>query len=641
MGMLGGYAGSILKVDLGTGNIDIVPLTPELAKQFIGGAGVNARLAWDYVRPGAHPLSPQNALILGAGPLVGTLAPGAGKTNITFKSVHPHFIGSSGSGHLGMIKFAGYDHVIITGKANDPVCLEIGDKVRIRPAAHLWGKDTFETTDAIWHELGRKYDVLSIGPAGERLVADASVIANKYSAFARTGIGAVMGSKNLKAVAVYGSRSVKVAHPRRFMEAANKLTRETMRLVDVPRLRKYGSLINLESRLKSGSLSYKNFRQVQKPGDRFVQMIGLEKFEQGAEHGPVSCLSCPVGCKHRLHWREGEYEGMSLLLSCAIGATRSFANCGVMSWPETIKCTEMCNRLGIDYLSTSNLVGMAIDLFQRGEINRADTGGYDLEWNAATVFKLLRAIAYREDLGDALAEGLIEGPRRIGRSAVESVIQYKGLGTPVDMRRSLFPFSTPFFSMITNVIGRPCHSSPTSWSATKEKLEMYCLRSGMKQEDIKRIIYDTGGYDGPRLTRWTEDYCFALECLGLCYRTYVFSYAIDDCAELYSAATGIDMSGAELLEAAARGWDMRKAFNLREGATRRDDAVPERLLMEPLQVGDTTCPPLSMEDIDIMISAYYQERGWDSHEGTLTPERILELGLSLEEFQRLPGRAIR
>ncbi|MFC2000867.1 aldehyde ferredoxin oxidoreductase N-terminal domain-containing protein, partial [Chloroflexota bacterium] len=169
MDKLGGYAGNILKVDLTTGSITTAPLSPELAAKYIGGAGINARLAYDCIQPHTSAVSPENTLVFGAGPLVGTLAPGAGKTNFTFKSPIGHFIGHSGSGHMGMMKFTGYDHMIITGKADTPVYLEIGDEVKIRQAGHLWGKDIWETTDTIWRELGSKYTVAAIGPAGENL----------------------------------------------------------------------------------------------------------------------------------------------------------------------------------------------------------------------------------------------------------------------------------------------------------------------------------------------------------------------------------------------------------------------------------------------------------------------------------------
>jgi aldehyde:ferredoxin oxidoreductase len=267
MSKLGGYAGNILKVDLTTKSITSAPLSPELAAKFLGGAGLNARLAYDCIPAHTPAFSPQNTLVFGAGPLVGTLAPGAGKTNITAKSPLGKFMGSSGSGHMGAVKFAGYDHVLVTGKADSPVYLVIADEVEIREADHLWGKDTWETTDVIWRELGREYAVASIGPAGENLVADAAIIANKYSAFGTTGMGAVMGSKNLKAIAAYGSQGITVAEPKRFMELVNGLCKEMLNFPFIQVLRDLGTLINFENLVTgntqgSGAIAYKNCQQV-------------------------------------------------------------------------------------------------------------------------------------------------------------------------------------------------------------------------------------------------------------------------------------------------------------------------------------------------------------------------------------------
>ncbi|MFC1944398.1 aldehyde ferredoxin oxidoreductase family protein [Chloroflexota bacterium] len=628
MEKLGSYAGNILEVDLSTRSITRMPLPQELVTKFLGGAGLNAWLAYKYIEPHTPPFSPQNALVFGVGPLVGTLAPGAGKSNITSISPVNNYMGISGSGHLGMMKFTGHDHLVITGKSDRPVYLKIGDEVEIREAGYLWGKDTWETTDAIWDELGRKYTVLSIGPAGENLVRDASVIANKYSAYARTGMGAVMGSKNLKAIAAYGTQGITVAHPERFIKLSNQLTREIMSDPFTAEFRRHGSLVGVEVMVKRGFLAYKNFREI--AGEELLQAFDLEKFDQGTQHGHVSCLSCPIGCKHSLRWKEGEYGGLSLTLSCALAPIMSFVNCGVLSWPEMLKCCEMCNRLGLDHYSVSDLVALAIELYHRGVINKVDTRGSALDWGSETVYELLKAIAYRNDLGDILADSLIEAPRRIGRGAEDYAIHFKGLGMVGEIRGSM---STTVFGQLTNVTGHATHTEGPYFGIDKEKLRKHCSRWGMSQEDMDRILVGPEGFNLGRLTRWVEDYYFVLECLGICYYRPYTKLDINGLAGLYSAATGVDLDATELLKAAARGRDVRKAFNIREGAKRENDTMPKRLLTEPTQVGDTIRPPFNSDYVDILITDYYHERGWDPQTGTLSPERIAELGLSWEEIR--------
>jgi len=626
MGKLGGYAGNILIVDLSTGSISQLPLSGELVTKFLGGAGINARLAYDNIPPRAQPFSPENALVFGVGPLVGTLAPGACKSNITSKSPSSGYLASSGSGHLGMLKYAGYDHVVITGKADKPVYLKIGDDVEIRDAGGVWGKDTWAATDSIWQEVGRHFAVLSIGPAGENLVRDASVIANKYSAFARTGVGAVMGSKNLKAIAAYGSHGVSVAHKERFMTLANDLSRQIASLPFVPRLRQYGTLVSLEPMAQTGSILYKNFRQA--AGPEFLQIFDLRKFELGMEHGTRSCLSCPVGCKHYIHWKEGEYAGLSLSLSCAAVATFSAVNCGVMGWPQVLRFAQMCNRLGMDYMSVSGLIAMAIELYEKGIINQSDTGGLALDWDAGTVYTLVHDIAHRKGLGDVLADGLIEASQQIGRGAEDYAIHFKGLSPGGDPRH----LSTPIFSLLTNATGHSSHINTTLYGTTRERLVKYCRRLGMTEEDMERILTGPEGYDMARLTKWAEDYSFVLECLGLCQMDWFQRIDISLWADLYSAATGMDMDAAGLLQAAGRGRDMRKAFNIREGATRKDDRMPKRFLTEGVKVGESLRPPLNTAYVDGLITDYYEERGWDPKEGTISRERMMELGASPEEW---------
>jgi len=624
MDKLRGYAGNILKVNLTSRSISRIPLTPELATEFIGGAGINARLAYDYIDPNITPFSPENAVVLGVGPLVGTLAPGAGKSNVTSKSPISHFISTSGTGHMGILKFTGYDNLIVTGKSDSPVYLEIGDKVRIREAGHIWGKDTWKATDAIWRELGRQYAVAAIGPAGENLVKDACVIVNKYSAYARTGIGAVMGSKNLKAIAAYGSKGISIADPKRFMKLVNGLCQEITSLPYVANFRTRGTLINLDGmiKLKYGSIPYKNCQGV--ADEQLMKSFDLKRLDQLMEkHGNISCLACPLGCKHFMRLKGGVDAGLAMAISCAAVPVVCFGgNCAVEGWFETLKCAELCNQLGMDYASASSLIAMAIELYQRGIIDEKDTGGLELNWQASVVQDLLQRIAYRKGFGNILADGLMEAPRHIGRGSDHYAIQYKGIGNTIGDPRPLF--TSLLSSMLTNVIGHTYYIK-SLYGESQDRLRHTLKRMGMSEGDLECAIRDSGECNFTRVTKWTEDYSFALECLGVCVFDLYQRFNIDLWAQVYEATTGIPMDGAGLLQAAARGIDMRRAFNIREGASRKDDSMPKRFQTEPIKVGDKVRPPFDSEHLDRLITAYYKERGWDPQEGTLTPLRLAEL----------------
>lgn len=616
---LGGYAGRILMIDLSRASISDAPLDAGLVRKFIGAAGVNARLAYDNIPQSASPLSPENALVFGVGPLVGTLAPGACRSNLTSKSPSSGYMASSGSGQLGMLKFAGYDHVIISGRANRPVYINIGDKVEIRDASGIWGKDTWESTDAIWRDVGRRSVVLSIGPPGENLVRDASIMTNKATAFARTGVGAIWGSKNLKAIAVYGNRGVGVADQVKFMRLAREMTRQITSLKYLTKLRRYGDLTSLGPMVKAGAILYKNFRQV--AGPEFLKVFDVDKYVHGIEHGTRSCLGCPVGCKQFIHWKEGEYAGLDLSLSCTAVSTFSAVNCGIMGWPQVLRFAQLCNCLGMDIMSTSGLVAMAIELYEKGIISESEAGGSPLSWDPETVYRLVQDIAFRRGLGGVLADGLIEASRKIGRGAEDYAINFKGL-TPGGDPRSL---STVIFSLLINTTGHTSHINTTLYGISKEKVLAYGRRIGVPFDDVPRVFSGPLGYNIPRLTKWAEDYTFALECLGQCIHDWFQDFHIDLYAELYTAATGIDMDGAGLLAAAGRGRDMRKAFNTREGATRKDDRMPRRFLTDGLRIGEAMRPPLDEKYVDDLVTEYYEERGWDPKNGTIRPERLAEL----------------
>ncbi len=619
MNHFAGYSGRLLEVDLSSANMAVTTLPEKATTEYIGGAGLNAWLAYRHIPPGIDPLSPDNVLIFGAGPLVGTLAPAAGKTNFTSKSPVSGFIGTSGSGHMGGIKFGGFDHILIKGRSNTPVYIEIGDEVRIRKAGHLWGKDTWDSTDAIWQELGRQYAVACIGPAGENMVRDASIVANKYSLFAKTGMGAVMGSKNLKGIAAFGCQGIAVAHPKQYMSLVNKLNCEISSLPYIADFRNHGTLLSLPDMINACSLSipYKNAQAV--ADQESMRNFTIEDLERALEHhGNIACQACPVGCKHVFRLKDGP----AIPVSCAGAPAVCFGGlCAVDDWTGALQCEELVNRLGMDNAS-AGLAAWIIELYQRGIIDHNDTDGMELDWHPATVQKLLRKIACREGLGNMLADGFLEAPQKLGRGSGYYAHDYKGVGSTTGDPRP--QFNSWICSMITNSIG---HASGVRelYGEPAPKIARVLEKMGIPAEDIDKVFAGPEGCDMGWLTRLTEDYTFALECLGVCTFPFNQRFDIGTWAQVYTSATGFKMEGKELLAAAARGLDLRKAFNLREGASRRNDTMPTRFLSEPVHLQDEVRPPFDRERLDRLVSDYYAARGWDPQTGEMSPERLEEL----------------
>ena len=630
MAKLGGYAGKILEVDLTKGSITEIPLSEDLATKFIGGKGLNAWFAYNYIEPNTLPFSPDNALIFGAGPLAGTLAPTGGKTSFASKSPQSKYIGTSNSGHMGMLKYAGYDHLVITGRADSPVYLELGDEVRIRDAVPLWGKDTWETTDAIWHELGRHYAVASIGPAGENLVRDASIVGNKYSLFAKTGMGAVMGSKRLKAIATGGTKGISIAEPKRFMKLANQMCKSIMNDKMFPAQREWGTLSYMDGMIDGTFLSatYQNAKE--RAGDREVlgQFV-LPRLEEILErHGNIACLACPIGCKHSFRLKTGvPHAGLSLGVSCAAAPFGTFGTvAAVGNWPEALKCQELVNRMGMDN-ATASLVAWAIELYEKGIIDKKDTGGMELDWKSSVVQDLLVKMAHREGFGDVLADGCIEGPRRIGRGSEYYALHYKGIPNSMGDPRPLL--NTWVLSLITSVIGH-APGGAFLYELPRDALEDRLRQFSMPEDIQEQVLSHLDQKDIGWLSRCGEDFAYALNALGVCVFDMMQMLSLQAWADLYTAATGIETNPAGLLAAAARGTDIEKAFNVREGASREDDTVPDRFIKESIKVKGGMRPPVEHAFINKLVTDYYRARGWDPQEGTLSPERIAELGLRIK-----------
>lgn len=642
------YHGRTLHVDLTTGSTWIEDLGPGDVSRYLGSRGINARILWDEVKPGAEPLGPENVLIFGAGTLTGTGAPSTGRTTVTTKSPATGlYLKSSAGGKWGMaLRSAGYNNLIIYGRAPSPVFIDIngsgnsrgnGRDVVILPADDLWGMDVREVTD--WLEDDglrpraageRKAEVACIGPAGENLVKMAAIMMSTYSAAGRGGSGAVMGSKNLKAIRVSGAERVRV-QDRELLNHWIDRVREG--LANAPSSKQktlYGTAASMSALNELRVLPTYNFQRGY--FEEAYKLSGQYLVEAGYLKRRMSCYSCPVACHRYTEVDDGEYAGTyaggpEYETLAAFGA-----GCGVSDTEVVLKANELCNIYGLDTISTASAVQWLIESNVRGVLSRAQQDGLKLEWgDADTVLKLVQRIALREGIGDLLAEGVRTAAAEVGHGSEKWAVEAKGLEQSRVETRSAKGYALGF---AVNPRGPDhLHSQPIA-------------EFGMRPLGVDLIERITGSreYANPYLTAkraeivvYHEDWYAAVDSLGLCSFPTTADFAIlpEMMAGLLSAVTGITLSVDDMLHAGRRILTLEKCFNVREGATRADDRLPWRLMHEesPDREGAINSPA----ELDGMLDEYYELHGWDTASSWPRRETLeaLDLGDVADELDRL------
>jgi len=604
-----GYAGRILHVDLSSGKIWTEPLKEELAKKYIGGIGLGMRLLLDNSKPGVDPFDPENPLVLAAGPLGGTMVPTGGNGH-AFVSKSPESFGvgeAKSHGYFGTeMKRAGYDAIIFHGKSEKPVYLWVDDDaVQIMDTKHLWGKSTFETEDAIRNELKDFYiRVASIGPAGEKRVRIACIMNDRSRAAGRCGMGAVMGSKNLKAIAIRGSKDVKVANQERLLELI-KIQHERMK---GPAARKYRTLGTPENVLvlqKLGAIPTNNFaRATFDAADKVSGEYLNERFVAKI----IGCSSCAMRCEHIAVVPEGPYKGTTTRIEYeplwAIGP-----NCGVGNLDAILKGMDLSNYYGVDAISIGGIVGFAMDLYEHGLLSKEELGGLELNFgNHEAMLEMIKRISLREGFGDVLAEGVKLAAEKIGKDAPNYAVHIKGVEmTGYDIR-----------GLKTAALGYA-----VSFRGADHN------RHGAYGPDVAGKVNRFKAEKGRgKLVKETEDLYTIIDSLIVCKfsrGTYFEGYK--DLAALYSAVTGIEMTPEELQKAGERINNLGRLFNIREGLTRKDDTMPWKVMNVPIpDEGVAKGSFVSQEDLDLLLDDYYEVRGW-TKDGIPTVEKLNEIGM--------------
>ncbi len=639
-----GYSGKILRIDLTTGRASIEP-TARYARNWLGGSGLAQWLLYNEVKPGVAPLEPANRLIIGAGPLNGTLAPGASRVSADAKGPLTGGVGSSNSdGHFSAeLKFAGYDSIVFEGRAERPVYLWIrDDHIELRDASSLWGKTTWETDDLIRHELrDERIQVMCIGPAGEHLVRGACIIVNKGRACGRCGLGAVMGSKNLKAIAVRGIGAVRLADPKRFMRAVDAARKAFAHEDETSRFIRYGTLGLLEGKQATCGLSYKNFQYLDLPEDAFTRLRrAIDEWQDHYRVRIVGYPACPRPCDRYFRIDRGPYAGLECP-GTQVETLQSYAGKLAVNDPEfVIKINAYCNQLGLDVDSPAGAIGWAMECYEKGILKESDTDGLSLNWGDTNlILELVRKIVYREGFGNILAEGCFRAGRLLGRESEYFALHVKG---------------QDLYEAIRSSIGwglGVCVSTRGGGHTTGAPATQALEAAVRVDEGLAKLVEKTYGVRslGDRLASegkvelvgYFERLHRVNNALGVCHyvTTWVHpSYlGFPELAELYSAATGWETTEDELKRSAEKILHVEKAFNiLHAGFGRHDDYPPARCLEEPVPRGSIAGFRLGREKWDRLLDEYYEMHDWDMTTGfpTRLALEALDLGPIADDLEK-------
>ena len=619
-----GWTGNILKINL-TERKTSTLATPDYAGKFIGGRGIGARLIYDELEPGTDPFDPANPLIFNLGPLTGTAMPGSGRVDVTAKSPLTHLRAKSNFGaYWGPeLKFAGFDHVMITGQADAPVYLWIHNgEVEIRDASHLWGMDTRQTQLVIRKELGDpEIKTVCIGPAGERRVRFACLITETGDAAGRTGMGAVMGSKNLKAIAVRGTGGVKLAQPERFKELALQVHAAIRESPAFQELSHYGVVREVKHMYNFSFFPVGYFEDV--AWEPVVKDYGGEAFMQQYQLRNIGCFGCPNRCMNFLSV-PGIGAGVT---SCEpwSGLTGGLWNTDMQVFWEA---NLLANLYGIDSTETTACIGLLMELHHEGIISEKETDGIPMERGGReAILGTIKKIARREGYGDLLAEGPKAAAAHWGPEAEARVDLVKGLSPHA------YEFRAYHGAALAQAVGHRGDPLPLRGSM----MEVDWNRGPEWFQSVAKELYGheeaaiPTGYQGKALmTVISENQERVPDSLGLCKWLYpmIVIQSLEFPTSLFSAATGLEVAETDLLRAGERIRSLERAFDVREGLTRADDALPQKFFKEPLKSGKFAGAVLDETKFEQMKDEYYTLRGWDAKTGIPTRAKLEELGLA-------------
>lgn len=634
-----GWTGKLLRVNLSKNKIEKINLDKNLAYSYIGGRGLNIKLLYDELKPNTDALSPSNLLILGSGPCNGTLAPTATRLTITTKSPLTGFVGDGNFGSaLGAeIKYAGYDVIVIEGKAKEPSYLWIDDDyVELKTAKHLWGKTTTETEKIIKKEIGDPdVPVVTIGPAGENLVKFAITVSEGGRAAGRGGVGAVMGSKMLKAIAIRGTKGVKVANNSLLEQVVKEIENAIQESQQLKSFGVYGAAIALFVKLNEmGGLIAKNYQHgTMGLLASYLSHEMLSKYIVKC----TSCFSCPIHCSNFYVVDNGPYaitygNGFKLVNLQQLGP-----QIGVKELDFALKLNSICADFGVDVANIGGLIGYIMECYEK-KVLSATNLGVKPEWgDHESILKIIEMIVQRKGIGNILAEGLKKASQIIGKGSEKFAMHVKGMAFT-----SSDPRSAQGWGFAFAVASRGADHMRACISA--ERQFPYCHSVERKGELVAlfenlRAIEDSLNICKFVSWKYMEDVIESFKERSIKREEKTIKTYLETELNLYKAVTGVEISPKEFLMIGERIVNLERLFNLREGLTIEDDMLPERFIKEPLPDGKSKGKTVQFYPI---LNEYYRFRGWNMNTGFPSKAKLNELGLqdTLEDFKQYKKESV-
>lgn len=615
-----GYAGQVLRVNLSKKKVFKESLNKEYAKLFLGGVGYAAKILWDELEHSVDPLSPENKMVFATGPLTGTLCPGSGSYEICFKSPLTNVWGESRSGgDWGPeLKFAGYDILIVEGRSEEPVYIWIdNDHVEIRSAKSVWGKNVYESEEILKEEVGdKRAKVACIGPAGENLVRFASIMNDHDRAAGRTGGGAVMGSKNLKSVVVRGTGSIKVPDPDKYIKIISEIEGEVLNHPEREYFLEGTAAYMVPYDEDFGDLPTK-YAQSNTWGKARTLVEKLKSYDSKF----VGCFGCMIACGRHTRivggrWRVPVHGGPEYETLTVFSAFMDNEDI-----ESVIMANYLCNSYGMDTISAGNVIAFLMEAYERGWVTKEQLG-VDLTWgNSEAIIQLLHKIGRREEVGKLMGEGVKRVAKALGKEAEELAIHVKGLEIPMHDPRTAKNFALQYGTANRGM----CHIHP------HETCDIYhdpwfveSLRKYGVPEWGKLSEYEESGVAW--ITKLLQDIGIISDILGTCKFHVWTGMTLDNYARVLNSTVGWELTDNDLIMIGERVSNLQRAFNVREGVTRKDDMLPKRIREIP-KFGKWAKPEAAIVHYEQMLDEYYVERGWDE-DGIPTRRKLEELGLA-------------
>ncbi len=607
----------MITVNLTKESIDVKPMRDDLSAHYIGGEGTGTRLLWEMVKPSTDALAPDNTIVFATAPLNGTIFPAGARGTVVFKSPETGTVSMSNiGGHwAARLRRAGYELIAVTGKAKKHVYLLVDDDtVELRDAMHIWGTTIPEMEVAFKKEIGGpKCDILGVGPAGERMVRLASV-ANFIRFAGKGGSGAVMGSKNLKAIVIRGAGKIDIKDADRLSSIRREITKAMKESPPIQALKQGSSAAFNQTVAELQDFGYKHFQEGGwKDGNKLYIENILKELEQ--EHR--SCHACPIGCGVISRIKKGDFKGTETGGPMAEAYWNWGWKCGITDVDAICKITELCNKNGLCVNSASELAAWMMECQERGLLSTEETGGLKLAWgDGKGSVKMMEMLIERKGFGNILAEGVKKASEMVGRATEEYAMHVKGMELDGDEWRQNKA------SALTAATAERGASVVRPWGFPIDMGVLFKEITGLEEKP------DPSREDG--IARWYKPYkefTVASNCIGVCLYPALFNIpSVQQTLDAFTAITGREISLEEYLKVGERTICVQRAFNAREGFDRRDDTLPKRILNEPVKGGKYDGQRI--ENFDAMLDEYYKESGFDLKTGWPTREKLEEVDLA-------------